>query len=85
MRCVYCFYRRVEEMYPSKPVRMEDEVLERTIEDFLSYRLPISVFSWQGGEPTIAGLDFFERVVELQKKHGGRGQVIGIRFRATGS
>ncbi len=84
MQCEYCFYRRVEAIYPSVAGRMPDSVLERMIQDFLSHRLPISVFSWQGGEPTLAGLEFFEHVVELQKKHGAKGQVIGNSLQTNG-
>ena len=63
---------------------MPDGVLERMVEDFLSYRFPVSVFSWQGGEPTLAGLDFFKQVVELQKKHGVNGQSVGNSIQTNG-
>lgn len=84
MRCEYCFYSRVEEMYTKRPHRMAEDVLERMIEDFVSHRFPVSVFSWQGGEPTLAGLDFFEQVIELEKKHGEKGQVMGNSLQTNG-
>jgi len=84
-RCAYCFYLRVgDEVYTERRHRMSDEVLERLVSSFLGLRLPLSVFSWQGGEPTLMGLPFFERVVELQKKHGRGGQLVGNALQTNG-
>ena len=77
LRCDYCFYLRAEEVYGRTKHRMSDEVLEAMISQLMGYRFGESIFGWQGGEPTVAGLDFFKRVVELQMKHGARGQVVG--------
>lgn len=85
LACDYCFYRRVEELYPQQGVSpMPDALLERLIAEFLSYRFSISVFCWQGGEPTLAGLDFFQRVVALQQLHGVPGQVVGNSLQTNG-
>lgn len=54
--------------------RMSDEVLEKLIKDYLEVRLDISSFIWQGGEPTLMGLDFYKKAVELQDKYGMNGQ-----------
>jgi len=76
--CEYCFYRRTAAFYPEETGHpMPDDVLDRMVSSYLGLRFSTSVFSWQGGEPTLAGLDFFERVVELQKKYGADGQRIG--------
>jgi uncharacterized protein len=84
-RCDYCFYLRVgREMYTERRNRMSDAVLERLVSSFLGLRLPLSVFSWQGGEPTLMGLPFFERVVELQKQHGKGGQLVGNALQTNG-
>ncbi|MBN1916494.1 MAG: anaerobic sulfatase maturase [Verrucomicrobia bacterium] len=84
-RCGYCFYLRVgRDMYTERRHRMPDAVLERVVASFMKLRLPISVFSWQGGEPTLMGLPFYERVVELQKRHGARGQVVGNALQTNG-
>ncbi|MGD8241082.1 MAG: hypothetical protein PVH68_21190, partial [Armatimonadota bacterium] len=70
LRCDYCFYRPVhEKLYPDASV-MSGEVLEEMIRQFLSLRMEQSSFSWQGGEPTLAGLDFFKEAVRLMMKHG---------------
>ena len=77
LRCEYCFYLRAEEVYGSGRHRMPDEVLEEMIRQMMGYGFRETVFGWQGGEPTVAGLDFFRRIVEFQKKYGKTGQVVG--------
>src|SRR4051812_32320493 len=71
--CKYCFYLEKEKLYPDKSNwRMSDEVLERYISQYIAaHDMPIITFAWQGGEPTLMGVDFFRRVVELQKKYSG--------------
>jgi len=64
---------------------MPDEVLERMIRNMLEYRFPQTVFAWQGGEPTMCGLDFFERAVEFQKKYGAPGQSVGNAIQTNGT
>lgn len=85
MRCAYCFYLRAEKLYP-EPGRhcMAPEVLEYLVRELLSYRFPETVFSWQGGEPTLAGLDFFERAVALEQQYGAPGQAVGNAFQTNG-
>lgn len=86
LRCEYCFYLRIgDELYQdiTRP-RMSEEVLEAMISQLLSYRFPESIFGWQGGEPTLAGLDFFMKVVSLQQKYGESGQVVGNAFQTNG-
>src|SRR5687767_7739188 len=69
--CKYCFYLEKEELYPGRSNwRMPDEVLETYIRQYIeSQNVPEVSFAWQGGEPTLMGLDFFRRVVELQAKY----------------
>jgi uncharacterized protein len=56
---------------------MTFETLERLIDGYLAYSFPNSIFTFQGGEPTLAGLPFFEKVGELQQRYGRPGQQIG--------
>ena len=71
LRCEYCFYLSKSRLYPETPKhRMSDAVLERMISSFLAMDLPSHSFGWQGGEPTLMGLDFFKKVTEYQIKHG---------------
>ncbi len=75
--CKYCFYKhRVPEIGHGKQ-RMGDEVLEKFVKDYMQLRFPLAGFAWQGGEPTLMGLDFYKKVVELQKKYGSPGQQVG--------
>lgn len=70
MNCSYCFYREKAFMYEeSKIHKMSYSVLERLIESYMSLNLDNFVFGWQGGEPTLMGLDFFKKVTDLQKKY----------------
>jgi uncharacterized protein len=55
---------------------MSDEVLEKLVKDYMKLRFPQASFAWQGGEPTLMGLDFYKKAVELQKKYGAPGQTV---------
>ncbi len=53
---------------------VSDELLERFIADYIASQDNFTVFfTWQGGEPTLAGIQFYQRVVELHKKHARPG------------
>ena len=69
--CDYCFYLSKEKLLSTDTQwRMSDEVLESFIRQYIEgQNYKEVVFSWQGGEPTLLGLDFLYRVVELQKKY----------------
>jgi uncharacterized protein len=69
--CKYCFYLEKEKLYPGKSNwRMPDEVLETYIRQYISAQGGAEVtFAWQGGEPTLMGVDFFRRVVDLQQRY----------------
>jgi uncharacterized protein len=85
--CAYCYYLHKEELLgqPRQP-RMADEMLERHIRQYIEAQTGDEVvFSWQGGEPTILGLDFFRRVVELQARHRKPGQRIANDLQTNGT
>jgi len=63
---------------------MPEDVQERMIKNLLEYQFPQTVFAWQGGEPTLAGLEFFERTVRLQQKYGAQGQSVGNALQTNG-
>jgi uncharacterized protein len=69
--CTYCYYLHKKELLgSSSKFRMSDEILETHIRQYIEGQDgPEVVFSWQGGEPTLLGLEFFERAMELQKKY----------------
>jgi uncharacterized protein len=78
LRCTYCFYLPKASLYPETKVhRMPDEVLEQLISSYMQTPQPQYVIGWQGGEPTLMGLDFFRKIVELQKKYGRPGASVG--------
>ena len=75
--CEYCFYKcRAPEMGQGRQ-RMSDEVLHTLVKDYMELRFPMSGFAWQGGEPTLMGLDFYRKAVEWQAKYGVSGQEVG--------
>src|SRR6202142_1763425 len=85
--CTYCFYLSKETL-PNGPGigRMSDEVLERFIQQYIAgVTGPEVVFSWQGGEPTLMGLDFFRKVVALEKKYARPNQKIENDLQTNGT
>ena len=71
--CTYCYYLEKETLFPrGTNFRMTPEVLEAYIRDYLAHQSGNEVsMAWQGGEPTLLGVDYFRQIVELQKRHGG--------------
>ena len=69
--CAYCYYLHKEQLLGSdSKFRISDEVLEAHIRQYIEgQRGDEVVFSWQGGEPTLLGVSFFEKVVALEKKY----------------
>jgi len=74
--CSYCFYLdREADPYQSLPGRrMTEETLERLVDSWMFYSFPNSSLAFQGGEPTLAGIAFFEKLCELEKRFGRNGQ-----------
>lgn len=74
LHCEYCFYLEKRRMFPhSERYVMTDDVLSAFIANYISSQpTPVVEFVWQGGEPTLLGLDFFRHVVELQKPFGAK-------------
>ncbi len=86
MDCKYCFYLEKEKLYPStgQDWRMSDETLEQYVKQYVEAQdAPVVNFAWQGGEPTLMGLDFFRRAVELQKQYAN-GKAITNGFQTNG-
>lgn len=83
--CAYCYYLAKERLYPGSRFRMAEELLESYISQYIAaQRVPEVTFAWQGGEPTLMGLPFFERVVELQRRHArGKRIVNTLQTNAT--
>ena len=71
--CTYCFYLEKEVLYPrTSKWAMPDDVLEEYVRQYIEHQKADTIhFAWQGGEPTLLGVDFFRHVVELQAKYAG--------------
>lgn len=84
--CKYCFYLEKEKLYPDKSNwRMPENVLERYIQQYIeSQHVPEITFAWQGGEPTLMGVDFFRRVVGYQQEFCG-GKKISNALQTNGT
>jgi len=85
LRCGYCFFLKKESLYPGSDFRMSAQVHEAYIRQLLEFhRTPRVTVAWQGGEPTLMGLDFFRHSIELQKKYQKPGTHIENTFQTNG-
>lgn len=84
LACRYCFYRSRSSLFaPGVPHRMSDPVLEATVRQMMAQGEPAVTFTWQGGEPTLMGIPFYQRAVTLQERHG-RGSLVGNGMQTNG-
>lgn len=83
--CKYCYYLSKETLYPGSSFQMSDEMLEYfTKEYILAQNGPEVTFSWQGGEPTLLGLEFYQQAVAYQNKYKKPGMKIRNSFQTNG-
>jgi len=84
--CKYCFFLSKEMLYPGSRFRMADELLETYIKQLLeSQRGPTVTVGWQGGEPTLMGLEFFKLSVDYVDKYKKPGQSIEYTIQTNGT
>ena len=70
LRCDYCYYLPKAKLYPESSFVMTDEVLESFTRQYIeAQQVPEVTFGWQGGEPLLMGLEFYERAIALQEKY----------------
>ncbi len=83
--CKYCFYLEKESLYPQvEKWAMSDQVLESYIRQYIeAHDTPVVNFAWQGGEPTLLGVDYFRNLVQIQKKYAD-GKQIANAFQTNG-
>lgn len=85
LACRYCFYLRKASLYPDAPVhRMAPDVQEEMIKQILRYGGEHPAFAYQGGEPTLMGLDYFKRSVQLQMRHAAPGATVSNSIQTNG-
>jgi uncharacterized protein len=83
--CTYCFFLSKEALYPNDKQRMSEATLETYIRQLLeSHRAPTVTVAWQGGEPTLMKLPFFQRSKELVEKYRRPGQTVEHTFQTNG-
>ncbi len=84
LACDYCFYLEKKDLFHTQSVhRMSENILEQLIRQSMKQSEDSISFGWQGGEPTLMGLHFFEKVIEFQKKYG-KGKQIGNGLQTNG-
>ena len=67
LRCDYCFFLEKDALYPGSDLRLSDDVMEAFVRQTIeAQRVPFVTLAWQGGEPTLMGLDFFRRALEAE-------------------
>ncbi|MDW8122458.1 MAG: anaerobic sulfatase maturase [Armatimonadota bacterium] len=84
--CQYCFYLKKEHLYPAgTSFVMSDQVLETFTRQYIDAQAgPEIIFSWQGGEPTLMGLEFFRKAVGYQQQFRQPGKVIKNTLQTNG-
>jgi len=86
LECAYCYYLKKASMYPKSDFRMSAEVLENFTRQYIqSQRVPQVTFVWQGGEPTLMGLDFFKQAMGFQRKYAGPGMRVENALQTNGT
>lgn len=83
--CTYCFFLSKERLYPGSRFRMSDDLLEAYLRQYIqAQRGPEVEISWQGGEPTLMGLDFFQRAAELAEQFKKPDQKVRFTMQTNG-
>jgi uncharacterized protein len=84
--CSYCFFLDKEELYPGSKFRMTDEVLETYIRQLIeSHKTREVTVAWQGGEPTLMGVDFFRKAIAYQEKYRKPGTIFENTLQTNGT
>lgn len=86
LNCTYCYYLEKSKLFPGKSdFKLNEDILEDFIKQYIeSLQIPVVTFTWQGGEPTLLGLDYFKKVIDLQKKYSA-GKTIENAFQTNGT
>jgi len=85
--CTYCFFLSKELLYPGSRFRMAEDLLERYLSQLIEAHAGARevIVAWQGGEPTLMGLEFFRRSVELADRYRAKGQKIVHTIQTNGT
>jgi uncharacterized protein len=85
LSCDYCFFLKKKYLYPQSDFRMSDKIMESYIRQTIeAHTSPVVTIAWQGGEPTLMGLNFFRRSIEVIKKNARPGMQIEKTLQTNG-
>ncbi len=83
--CAYCFFLSKEKLYPGSDFRMSDDILKEYIKQYVqSQPTPEVTITWQGGEPTLMGLDFFEKATKYANEFKHPRQRVSFAIQTNG-
>ena len=86
LSCRYCFFLEKKRLYPGARTRMDDEVLRAYLGQYIeAQQVPYVTVSWQGGEPTLMGLEFFKRSVEIAGECAPEGMRVSFTMQTNGT
>ncbi len=86
LNCEYCYYIPKAQLYPDSEFRMSDAVLESFTRQYIeAQQVPEVTFGWQGGEPLLTGLDFFEQAVDIQEQYRRPGMQVINTLQTNGT
>jgi serine-type anaerobic sulfatase-maturating enzyme len=86
LNCSYCFFLAKEHLYPDSRCHMTDEILESYLNQYLAaQRIPHATIAWQGGEPTLMGLDFYRRSIACEQKYARSGMTVERTLQTNGT
>jgi len=85
LNCTYCFFLSKEALYPESDFRMHDDLLEIYVRQLLEAQPEQVAIAWQGGEPTLMGVEFFRRTMDLVEKYRRPGQRVEHSIQTNGT
>jgi uncharacterized protein len=86
LNCTYCYYLEKKNLYQdTSNFKMKDEVLEVFVKEYIeSQNIPVITFVWQGGEPTLLGLEYYKKALEIQNRFAGDKRIENV-FQTNGT
>lgn len=85
LNCTYCFYLGKRHLYPNTDeFKMSDDLLEKYTRAYMKQPAEVIIFTWQGGEPTLMGIDFYRKAMELQERFRPPGKTIQNSIQTNG-
>jgi serine-type anaerobic sulfatase-maturating enzyme len=86
LACAYCFFLDKELLYPNSKFRMTEETLEIYLQQLIeSHRSSQVTVAWQGGEPTLMGVDFYRKAIQIQEKYRRPGMTFENTLQTNGT